>query len=73
MAQWFVLSLPRGFGKLRSHKLYGVAKKKKKVEWCAHSHMRGWEKYLRVRPQVPEKSALGLILPQGTLPACGRI
>ena len=61
MAQWFVLSLPRGFGKLRSHKSYGVAKKKKKkVGWCAHSHMHGWEKYLRIRPQVPEKSALGI-------------
>lgn len=34
--------------------------KKKKVGWCAHSHMCGWEKYLRVRPQVPEKSALGI-------------
>ena len=35
-------------------------KKKKKVGWCAHSHMHGWEKYLRIRPQVPEKSALGI-------------
>ena len=38
----------------------GQKKKKKKVGWCAHSHMHGWEKYLRIRPQVPEKSALGI-------------
>ena len=59
LAQWLVPSQPGGFGKLRSHKLHGAAKEKK-VGSCAHSHACGWEKYLRVRPQVPEKSALGI-------------
>ena len=39
MAQWLVLSQPRGFGKLRSHKSHGVAKKKEGWVMYPQSHV----------------------------------